>query len=127
MRRIAIVMMVVGALIFALTAATAMAAPGKSGGKGPGKAKVVLCHKGKTITAGGPAAKGHQKHGDTLGACATTTPEDTMPETTAPESTGPAVQRVSFLGRVPVAGPGFLFGRTFHAALLKHFGTADDK
>lgn len=61
-------MVVVGALIFALTGATAMAAPGEGAGKGPGKAKVALCHKGKTITVGGPAAKGHQKHGDAPGA-----------------------------------------------------------
>ena len=74
MRKTAMMMMIVGALLFALTAATAIAAPGKGGGKGPGKAKVVLCHKGKTITVAGPAAKGHQKHGDTVGACAVTTP-----------------------------------------------------
>ena len=92
MRRTAIMMIVVGALIFALTAATAMAAPGKGkgGSKGPGKAKVVLCHKGQTITVGGPAAKAHQKHGDTAGACAATTaPEPTTPETTTPETTAP--------------------------------------
>ena len=66
MRRAAIMMIIVGALIFALTAATAMAAPGK--------AKVVMCHKGQTITVGGPSVKGHhQKHGDTPGACAATT------------------------------------------------------
>jgi hypothetical protein len=34
-----------------------------------GKQKVTLCHKGKTITVGAPAAKAHLRHGDTLGAC----------------------------------------------------------
>lgn len=76
MRRTAIMMIVVGALIFALTAATAMAVPGKGGSKGgeTTASKVTLCHKGKTITVGGPAVKGHSKHGDVAGACATTTP-----------------------------------------------------
>lgn len=34
-----------------------------------GKQKVVICHKGKTITVGKPAAKAHLRHGDTLGPC----------------------------------------------------------
>ena len=34
-----------------------------------GKEKVTLCHKGKTITVGAPAAKAHLRHGDKLGAC----------------------------------------------------------
>jgi len=34
-----------------------------------GKTKVTLCHKGKTITVGKPAAKAHLRHGDTLGRC----------------------------------------------------------
>ena len=45
--------------------------------KNPGAAakqyekKVTLCHKGKkTLSVGKPAAKAHMKHGDTLGACA---------------------------------------------------------
>ena len=38
-------------------------------GKQYGKTKVTLCHKGKTITVGAPAAKAHVRHGDTLGAC----------------------------------------------------------
>lgn len=38
-------------------------------GKQYGKTKVTLCHKGKTITVGAPAAKAHMRHGDTLGPC----------------------------------------------------------
>jgi hypothetical protein len=38
-------------------------------GKQYGKTKVTLCHKGKTITVGAPAAKAHMRHGDTLGRC----------------------------------------------------------
>ena len=34
-----------------------------------GKTKVTLCHKGKTITVGAPAAKAHMRHGDHLGSC----------------------------------------------------------
>ena len=35
-----------------------------------GKKKVTLCHKGKTITVGAPAARAHLRHGDKLGRCA---------------------------------------------------------
>jgi hypothetical protein len=35
-----------------------------------GKDKVVICHKGKTLKVAKPALKGHVKHGDALGACA---------------------------------------------------------
>ena len=38
-------------------------------GKQYGKTKVTLCHKGKTIKVGAPAAKAHLRHGDKLGAC----------------------------------------------------------
>ena len=38
-------------------------------GKQYGKTKVTLCHKGKTITVGMPAAKAHLRHGDKLGRC----------------------------------------------------------
>lgn len=89
MRRTAIMMIVVGALIFALTAATAIAAPGKGGGKGSGKAKVVMCHKGKTITVSSASAKGHKKHGDTMGACAVTTAPGGATTTQPVESTQP--------------------------------------
>lgn len=35
-----------------------------------GKQKVTLCHKGKTITVGKPAAAAHVRHGDFVGTCA---------------------------------------------------------
>jgi hypothetical protein len=38
-------------------------------GKQYGKTKVTLCHKGKTIRVGAPAAKAHLRHGDKLGPC----------------------------------------------------------
>ncbi len=38
-------------------------------GKQYGKTKVTLCHKGKTITVGAPAAPAHLRHGDKLGPC----------------------------------------------------------
>lgn len=64
-------------------AALAGASPGKDKPGKPGKTqapstaqyqygakKVTLCHKGKkTLTVGAPAAKAHQRHGDTLGPC----------------------------------------------------------
>ena len=85
MRKAAIILMVVGAVLFAVTAATAVAAPGKGGGQ----EKVTLCHKGKTtIIVGAPAAKGHAKHGDVAGACGGTTGGTTGgasdPETVTP-------------------------------------------
>jgi len=40
------------------------------GGRGNGQQKVMLCHKGKTLTVGEPALAAHLRHGDTLGACA---------------------------------------------------------
>jgi hypothetical protein len=54
--------------------AAAAASPAKKqygpGGKQYGKTKVTLCHKGKTITVGAPAAKAHlRNHGDKLGRC----------------------------------------------------------
>src|SRR5262245_46618075 len=39
-------------------------------GKGKGRTKVTLCHKGHTIRVGAPAVSAHLRHGDTLGACA---------------------------------------------------------
>ena len=52
-------------------AAAATAAKKQYGpsGKQYGKTKVTLCHKGKTITVGAPAAKAHLRHGDKLGRC----------------------------------------------------------
>jgi hypothetical protein len=38
-------------------------------GAGGGPDKVVLCHKGKTLTVGAGAQAAHQRHGDSLGAC----------------------------------------------------------
>jgi len=67
--------MLVATLVVALNVATAMAAPGGQGkgkGKGKGHEKVTICHNGKTITVAKPALKGHMKHGDTEGECATT-------------------------------------------------------
>lgn len=41
-------------------------------GKGKGRAKIVLCHKGKvTLRVGAPALRAHLKHGDQPGACST--------------------------------------------------------
>jgi hypothetical protein len=34
-----------------------------------GQPKVTVCHKGKTIRVAQPAARAHQRHGDTLGPC----------------------------------------------------------
>ena len=72
----------VAVLMVALTVATALAAPGararvQGKGTGKGREKVTVCHKGETITVAKPALKGHLKHGDTQGECAT--PEPTMP------------------------------------------------
>lgn len=76
MRKAAIILMVVGALLFAVTAATAVAAPGK----GRGQEKVTLCHKGKTtIIVAKPAEAAHLKHGDILGACGGTTGGTSVP------------------------------------------------
>ena len=36
---------------------------------GAGRPKVVLCHRGKTLTVGAPAQAAHLRHGDSLGAC----------------------------------------------------------
>jgi hypothetical protein len=39
-------------------------------GRGVGRQKAALCHKGnKTLTVGAPALAAHLRHGDTLGAC----------------------------------------------------------
>lgn len=40
-----------------------------SGGKQYGHHKVLLCHKGHTISVAPPAVKAHLRHGDKLGAC----------------------------------------------------------
>lgn len=110
MRKSAMMMCLVAGLILALTAATVMAAPNKSkGSAGKGKnSKVVLCHKGKTITVASSAVKGHSKHGDTPGACpaGTTTappattvvaPEPTMVTDPAPQPSEPAPETTASL------------------------------
>ena len=85
--RIALASVLALVLVLAITA-LAGAAPGKGkpgdpgknatkaaqeqnspSGKQYGKTKVTLCHKGKAITVGAPAAKAHLRHGDKLGAC----------------------------------------------------------
>ena len=38
-------------------------------GKGKGREKVTICHKGHTITVGRPAVQAHLRHGDTIGRC----------------------------------------------------------
>ena len=87
-RKLQLVLAVVlGAALFLSVAALASVGKGKPGkpakgknasaaqyqygpsGKQYGKTKVTLCHKGKTITVGAPAAKAHLRHGDKLGAC----------------------------------------------------------
>jgi len=40
-----------------------------SGGKQYGHHRVLLCHKGHTISVAPPAVKAHLRHGDHLGAC----------------------------------------------------------
>jgi hypothetical protein len=41
----------------------------QNGDGGNGQHKIMLCHKGKTLTVGEPAKEAHLRHGDTLGAC----------------------------------------------------------
>jgi hypothetical protein len=86
--RFALVAVLTAALVLSMAALAAAPNKGKPGkpkkGKGTptaakhqygpsghqyGKTKVTLCHKGKTITVGAPAARAHLRHGDTLGAC----------------------------------------------------------
>jgi len=77
--QVALVAVLTAALFLSVAALASVGKgkPGKPGkGKNPsssqyqyGKTKVKLCHKGKTITVGAPAARAHLRHGDTLGAC----------------------------------------------------------
>ena len=48
---------------------TATADHGPKPGNGKGRAKVVICHKGRTIKVALPALRGHLRHGDRLGRC----------------------------------------------------------
>ncbi len=58
-----------GVLLIALGGAAIAQPPSPHPGKGRGKLKVTLCHKGHTITVGAPAVRAHLAHGDTLGPC----------------------------------------------------------
>ncbi len=59
-------------------------------GEHRGAGKVVLCHKGETITVGAPAIAAHILHGDLVGACQGTggTGSTTPPDVTAPVVSG---------------------------------------
>lgn len=59
---------VVAGVILALTGVAGATTADKPG-KGKGRTKVTLCHKGHTISVGAPAAPTHLRHGDTLGPC----------------------------------------------------------
>lgn len=82
--RFALVAMITAALILSVAA---LASPNKGKPAKPGKpvkaaksasaaqyqygkAKVTICHKGKSITVGAPAVKAHVRHGDSIGRCA---------------------------------------------------------
>ena len=70
------------ALAAVILAGLAIAGPGQgkgasasqygygAAGKAYGKSRITICHKGRTIKVALPAWKGHQRHGDKLGACA---------------------------------------------------------
>jgi hypothetical protein len=61
------------ALLLLSLGATAGAKPGPPG-KGTGRVKVTLCHKGKTIRVAAPAVKAHLRHGDRVGRCSLPAP-----------------------------------------------------
>ena len=42
--------------------------------------KVTICHKGKTITVAESAVEAHRRHGDTLGPCRQSQPEERQPD-----------------------------------------------
>ena len=68
-----------------LSATVAFATPNQGGN---GQAKVTLCHKDmNTITVGEPAVAAHERHGDTLGACAEAPPEGTTLDLTTMATT----------------------------------------
>src|SRR5262245_5434713 len=57
-------------------------------GKGKGREKVTLCHKGKvTIRVAKPAVKAHLRHGDKLGRCPTAPPPPPPPAPTTAKLT----------------------------------------
>src|SRR5215217_4227558 len=89
------------AVMLSVTVAVAFAATNDGG-----KEQVTLCHKGHTITVGGPAAAAHERHGDTEGACPadvdspepsgeTTAEETTAPDTPAAEQYGPGQEKIT--------------------------------
>jgi hypothetical protein len=77
-RRIAVTTSVA---VTSLAAFAAMGGTGVAGGPGSGNSqyapgyangqKITVCHKGKTIRVALVSWKGHEKHGDTKGACVT--------------------------------------------------------
>lgn len=52
-----------------LVTSSGLAQGGGHPGKGKGRTKVAICHKGHTIRVGAPAARAHLRHGDTPGRC----------------------------------------------------------
>jgi hypothetical protein len=58
-----------GLALVALAGAAIAQPPANHPGKGKGREKVTLCHKGHTITVARPAVRAHLRHGDTLGSC----------------------------------------------------------
>lgn len=78
MKRVISILLVLALLVAMMAVGpAAMAKKGKA--KAKGKEKVTLCHNAdqdnqQTITVGGPAAKAHMAHGDSAGACPTSTP-----------------------------------------------------
>ncbi|MBA3244465.1 MAG: hypothetical protein H0T61_04740 [Actinobacteria bacterium] len=88
--RLALVAVLTAALVLSVAALAAAPSKGKPPGKPAksgkpgksakakspsaaqyqyGKTKVTICHKGKSITVGGPAVKAHLRHGDSIGRC----------------------------------------------------------
>ena len=57
---------VLAVALLALSATACAVAPPPRGG---GAAKVLVCHKGKTLEIGAPALDAHLRHGDYRGAC----------------------------------------------------------
>ena len=76
--------MVMMTVMVMVTATVAFAKPNEGGN---GQEKVTLCHKGHTITVGAPAVTAHERHGDTVGACAEAPPVGTTPELTTQATT----------------------------------------
>ena len=74
-RRTSILSAVVAIAVTTLTMVTVAFAAQEQGGD-QGQEKVTICHKGHTITVGAPALAAHKAHGDTEGACETTTGQD---------------------------------------------------